>query len=102
MELQIRQAEENEIAELMQYDRHIAAEKLTDCIRAGNVYAICLKREVIGVLRYSFFWQSIPFLELLFIAPDYQRKGYGRHAMAYWEKQMRWRGYEMLDFDAGG
>lgn len=27
MELQIRQAEENEIAELMQYDRHIAAEK---------------------------------------------------------------------------
>ncbi|MCI9625460.1 MAG: GNAT family N-acetyltransferase [Clostridia bacterium] len=93
MELKIRQAEENEIAELLQYDRHIAVEKLMDCIRAGNVYAICLENKMIGVLRYSYFWQSIPFLDLLFLAPDCRKKGYGRHAVAYWEKQMRRMGY---------
>ncbi len=93
MEIQIRQAEEKEIAKLLQYDGHIAAKTLTDCIRQGHVYAICLKNEIIGVLRYSFFWQSIPFLELLFIAPDCQRKGYGRHAMACWQQQMKQLGY---------
>lgn len=94
MEIKIRNAVEKDLTELLQYDRHIAAEKLMECVRQGHVYAICLEHEIIGVLRYSFFWQSIPFLELIFIAPNYQRKGIGKDAMAYWEQQMKRLGYQ--------
>lgn len=93
MDMQIRRAAEKDFMGLLQYDKHIDAERLVDCIRQGHVFAICLGKEIIGAMRYSLFWQSIPFLELLFIDTIYQRKGYGKCAMAYWEQQMKRLGY---------
>lgn len=61
MEIKIRNAAEKDLTELLQYDRHIAVEKLMECVWQGNVYAICLEHEIIGVLRYSFFGRAFRF-----------------------------------------
>ena len=33
---------------------------------------------------------------MLFVDQEYQRKGYGKHLMEYWENDMKMQGYKML------
>ena len=75
------------------YDSHIPSIRLSDCIHNNQVYALQDGGNVIGVLRYSLFWQTIPFLDLLYIDEDYRGKGYGRQMMDHWEAQMADLGY---------
>ena len=93
MILAIRKADEKEITDITRYDKHISQERLRGCILNGMVYAIEADNAIIGVMRYSLFWQSIPFLDLISIDPRHHGKGIGKQAMAYWESQMRSLGY---------
>ena len=70
-------------------DRHIPSSHLEKCIGNGQVYVLKddsvknggqnhrLKDPVVGVLRYSLFWQTIPFLDLIYIDEDYRNCGFG-------------------------
>ena len=89
-------------------DSHIHPARLGECIWNGQVYVLKddsiknggqnhrLKDPVVGVLRYSLFWQSIPFLDLLYIAEDYRRKGFGTQMMSRWEQSMKLCGYNYV------
>jgi len=78
----IRQAVPADIGRLFGYE-HIGEAGLLRCVRDGLVYALVLDGEIKGVLRYSLFWQSLPFLELLFIGEDARGSGprRGSHAL---------------------
>ena len=55
-----------------------------------------MKDPVVGVLRYSLFWQSIPFLDLLYIEEAYRGKGFGSQMMREWEHTMKLCGYKYV------
>jgi len=55
-----------------------------------------IKSTFLAVLRYTMFWQSIPFLDLIFIIDEYRNKGYGRKMMNYWEEKMKLLGYKYV------
>lgn len=50
----------------------------------------------IGLLRYNLFWDNTPFCTMLFVDFNYQRKGYGKKLMKFWEEDMKSLGYEMV------
>lgn len=89
-------------------DCHIPPSRLGECIAAGQVYVLKddsikgggqnhrLKDPVVGVLRYSLFWQTIPFLDLLYIDDAYRQQGFGTQMMDRWEETMKIRGYKYL------
>ena len=89
-------------------DAHIHPARLGECICNGQVYVLKddsiknggqnhrLKDPVVGILRYSLFWQSIPFLDLLYIDEAYRGKGYGSQMMSEWEQSMKIRGYKYV------
>ena len=52
--------------------------------------------EPIAILRWSLFWDSIPFCNLLFVEEHWQRKGFGQRLTAHWEKDVRARGYALV------
>ena len=56
------------------YDSQIPPNRLGECINNNLVYV---------------FWQSIPFIDRLYIDEAYRGKGYGTLMMGYWEKAMR-------------
>lgn len=86
-------AAEGDLQALRQYDSHIPAARLLDCIRGGQVYALVDGPRILGLLRYSLFWQTIPFLDLLYIDEACRGKGHGRQMMARWETEMADQGY---------
>ncbi len=46
--------------------------------------------------RYNLFWDTIPFLNLIYVDWNYHRRGIGSSAMLYWEYEMRKSEYEFV------
>ncbi|HWQ59363.1 MAG TPA: GNAT family N-acetyltransferase [Clostridia bacterium] len=88
----IRAATEADLDALLSFE-HIGREALARCARDGFAYAVELDGKIVGVLRYSLFWQAIPFLDLIFLAREARGKGIGTGAMRFWEARMRECGY---------
>ena len=104
----IELAQSKDKQKIAKLDSHIHPARLGECIWNGQVYVLKddsiknggqnhrLKDPVVGVLRYSLFWQSIPFLDLLYIDKAYRRKGFGSQMMSGWEKDMKIIGYKYV------
>ena len=50
----------------------------------------------VGIMRYNLFWDSTPFLTLIFFEEAQRRKGFGAKAISHWENEMRALGYKMV------
>ena len=77
-------------------DRHISDEEFDRKVRDRMGYVLTVQNEPVGLLRYSLFWDNIPFCNLLYVVQDHQRKGYGRMLMEHWERNMHTRGYDLV------
>ena len=89
----IRLACETDKDLILRYDRHISEERLEVCIRDEQVYVLLEGDKLVGVLRYSLFWQRLPFMDLLYLDEVRRGMGYGRRLVGHWEAQLRSRGY---------
>lgn len=91
--MEIRLAEAKDQHQILKYDYHIDHNKAGECICSGLVNVLWDGKNIVGVLRYSLFWQTIPFLDLLYLDEDYRNQGWGSKMMAYWEDRMKAMGY---------
>lgn len=92
----IRLATAADIAVLAEHDRHITHANLLDAINQNRIYIAESDGEFVGWLRYGLFWDSIPFMNMLYLLDDYRCKGYGRMLVEYWENEMRELGYDTV------
>ena len=76
--MDIRLADAKDKKQILKYDCHIHHNKVEECIYNGLVYVLRRGDEIVGVLRYNLFWQSIPFLDLIYIDDAYRSQGFGR------------------------
>jgi ribosomal protein S18 acetylase RimI-like enzyme len=93
---QIRYATENDKAFWFSLDRHLSESEFALKARDKRGYVICDGNNPIGVMRYNLFWDSTPFLTLIYLAESYRGKGFGKQAMTFWENEMRGLGYKMV------
>jgi ribosomal protein S18 acetylase RimI-like enzyme len=91
--MEIRLAVSDDKKDILKYDRHIHHTKVGECIHNGLVDVLCDGDKIVGILRYNMFWQSIPFLDLIFIDETYRGQGWGSKMMAKWEDSMKAMGY---------
>ncbi len=94
--LTIRYAEPDDKAFWLTLDKHISDTELDRKIRDRMGYVLLQDDIPAGLLRYNLFWDNTPFCNLLYIAPAYQRRGFGKKLMLHWEKEMKELGYELL------
>lgn len=89
----IRYAEEGDLSRLRFHDRHIAPDELGRVIAMKRVLVMFRKETFIGWLRYSLFWDDLPFLNMLYFFEEYRGKGYGGQLVRYWEQEMAEAGH---------
>ena len=77
-------------------DKHLPKTEFEIKVRDKMGYVLFLDETPIGILRYNMFWDNTPFCTMLYIDRNYQRKGYGKMLMEFWERDMKSRGYGML------
>ena len=104
----IELAQSKDKQKIAKLDRHIPSSRLGECIWNQNVYVLKddsiqnggqnhrMKDPVVGVLRYSLFWQTIPFLDFLYLDTSYRKKGFGTEMMRLWEEKMAQMGYKYV------
>lgn len=73
--MEIQLAVPGDFRKVRRYDSHIPSPRLADCIENNRVYVLRDGGNIVGVLRYSLFWQTIPFLDLLFLDEAYRGRG---------------------------
>ncbi len=91
--MEIRLATAEDKANILKYDCHIHHTKVGECIHHGLVDVLWDGSNIVGVLRWNLFWQSIPFLDLIYIDEVYRGRGWGRKMMDRWEDSMKTMGY---------
>jgi len=81
---------------LLKHDRHVSPKRLKHKIDIGQIF-ICLEdNSPIGWLRYSYFWDIIPFMDMLFILENHRGKGRGRCLVHQWEADMFQSGADLV------
>ena len=92
----IRYAGSEDVDMLKQYERHIPTAMLQQCIKEKRVLLMFQDQTFIGWLRDGFFWDELPFMNMLYLLEGYRRQGNGRRLVDFWEKEMGRLGYHYV------
>lgn len=92
----LKPSEESDFDFITQYDNHISSHELKRKISNNEVLTIRSGSKPCGFLRYSLFWDNTPFLNMIYLLEEYRGKGFGKLALASWERKMQLDGYELV------
>lgn len=89
----LRPAVRGEEARWLFWDPHLPRPRFRELAEAGRALWIYDGEEKAGLLRWGYFWDEIPFLNLIWLHECCRRQGTGRAAMALWEERLRAEGF---------
>jgi len=95
-DIRIRFATIDDAAIVSHHDKYITAALLKDKIIHKEVIVIYVRESFAGWLRYNLFWDQIPFMNMLFLLPEYRGKGIGKKLVQFWEGEMKAQGHKRL------
>lgn len=81
---------------LKKKDSHINAERLYKKISDKEIIIAKDNTEHIGWLRFGYFWDMIPIMNMLTVEDKYQKKGIGTKIVKYWEREMKKCNYQFV------
>jgi ribosomal protein S18 acetylase RimI-like enzyme len=94
--MKIRYGENKDFTWLIEYDKHISEEILKNKISNKEFYVVEENENLIGWLRYNLFWDSIPFMNMIYFLEKYRKMGFGSKLVMYWEDEMKKKGHKYL------
>ena len=74
-------------------DRHVGRDVIGEKIARREIIVAHQDDRRVGFLRYGYFWDEIPFMNLLCIREGSRGKGCGTQLIAFWEEEMRKSGH---------
>ena len=86
-------ATQSDILEILTLDEHISEQMLTKLITDRQVLVFKSADIVMGTARWNYFWDSIPFLNMLYVPDGYTRHGVGSALLKFWESEMQKQGH---------
>ncbi len=92
----IRNAVQTDMDFWFYLDKHLSITEFDKKVRDKQAYVLCVNDKPVGILRYNLLWDNTPFCTLLYIDNVFQRNGYGKALMNYWENEMRLLRYKYV------
>jgi GNAT superfamily N-acetyltransferase len=94
--MKIQVATLEDIDFLTKRDHHITNAMLKRKLEAGEIFVAKEDKTTVGYLRYNYFWDSIPFMNLIFVEETHRQHGVGKQLFLHWESVMRSEGHDTL------
>lgn len=94
--MRIRLATIDDIGILAEYDKHISKSELEHIVPLHRVFVAEENGKLIGWLRYGLFWDSIPFMNMVYLLPDSRGCGFGKQLVQFWENEMQRQSYNLV------
>jgi predicted GNAT superfamily acetyltransferase len=71
-------------------------ECLLQKIQRDEILILSVNDEPVGHLWFTFLWSEIPFIDLIYIKQDYQKRGLSRVLLGFLEAYLQESGYDVL------
>ncbi len=94
--MNLRWAKVKDVDRLAALDRHLSSGQLAQAVEQGRVLTAWDGQVLAGWLRYGWFWDNTPFLNLLFVQKEYRGQGWGNLLLRRWEEEMKRQGFSVL------
>lgn len=90
-------ATESDYEYIRNRDHHISEGLLLSKIKGNEIYILRNQDEGhIGWMRYGYFWDNTPFMNMIWVDEPYRGKGVGKQVVLFWEEQMKERGFDLI------
>jgi GNAT superfamily N-acetyltransferase len=96
MSFQIIPARPGHIDWLIDRDRHVSDDWVRRCVSLGEYLVAEREGEPVGFLRFSWFWGTIPYLEMIQVLAAHRRAGVGGTLLEAWQETMHGKGATLL------
>ncbi|MGN7762731.1 GNAT family N-acetyltransferase [Paenibacillus sp. 22594] len=78
-------------------DPHIYESLILSKIKENEIYILRNQDESnIGWMRYGYFWDNTPFMNMIWVDEQYRDKGAGKQVVLFWEEQMIQKGFNLV------
>jgi len=81
---------------LVANDHHVKPEMVKKKLEQNEIIVIRDDKQLLGWLRYGYFCDVIPFMNMLYVEEKHRRKGLGTRLVEFWENEMRKKGYDKV------
>jgi len=86
----------DDLAALSELDKHVSRQTLITKIDAGQIFIVREDEKIVGWLRFGFFWDEYPFMNLLFVLSEFRGVGFGKALVTHWENKMKEQGCKLV------
>jgi ribosomal protein S18 acetylase RimI-like enzyme len=95
--MRIEYASEADFQYIFDNDRHVSKELINIKLKEKEILIVrdC-DNKTIGWLRYNYFWDNTPFMNMLYIDEKHRGEGIGKELVEFWESEMKNKGYKLL------
>jgi len=78
---------------LVENDSHIRPDVIQKKIKQNEILIVRDQGQIVGWLRFGYFWDIIPIMNMISIEGKHRRKGIGSQLVAFWENEMSRQDY---------
>ena len=89
-------ATQDDMLGIQEFDKYISEQMLERAISDGRVLVFKSGEIIMGIARWNYFWDSIPFLNMLFVPDGYTHHGIGIKLLSCWENEMKIQGHSRV------
>jgi len=93
-QLVIEYASRDDLVFLSQSDSHVRT--MEEKVSRREVFVARQDGSPVGWLRFSYFWDIIPFMNMLFVLAPSRGRGIGTQLVSFWEAEMLGLGYHQV------
>lgn len=95
--MKIEFAAESDYDYIVERDHHILESLIKTKIEQNEIYIIRNQQHInIGWMRYGYFWDNTPFMNMIWVDEQYRGDGVGRQVVLFWENHMKQKGCKMV------
>ncbi|GMK40263.1 N-acetyltransferase [Paenibacillus sp. CCS19] len=88
---------ESDYSYIRERDRHIAEHLILAKIKEKEIYILRDEHgSYFGWMRYGYFWDNTPFMNLIWLDEPFRGSGIGRQVVLRWEADMKQRGHTFV------
>jgi ribosomal protein S18 acetylase RimI-like enzyme len=90
-------AKESDYEYIVECDHHILEKLIVTKIEKNEIHIIRDQNNMnIGWMRYGYFWDNTPFMNMIWVDEQYRGKGLGKQVVLFWEYEMKQKGFNLV------
>lgn len=93
--MEIKVVTDNDKEFVMSIDKYINVVSYANQVYTKSGYVIWEENQRVGIITHCILWDTIPFINFLFVKEKYREKGFATQAIIRWENEMKNQGYKM-------